>query len=255
MAQYDGPKILMWDVETSKMRHEQKTYQLKQHSNYLNPDGITRPVTIVCVAWKWLGSNYVASTSVLNDPERFQNCYYDDYHVVKTIHDLISSADILVAHNGDNFDWKMVRARMIAHGFNPPPRPNLVDTLKICRREFKLESNALRYVSKYLGVSQKDESPNWDLIAEGDEEEIYYCEKYCRGDIKSLEGVYLKIRPWDKTHPNPAIYMDLKHMVCACGSDNLKRNGHRYTKAGKYQRLQCNDCGAWSVDNKNLKAR
>jgi transposase-like protein len=33
----------------------------------------------------------------------------------------------------------------------------------------------------------------------------------------------------------------------------LKRRGFNLTKAGKYQRYQCNDCGAWSSERRTEK--
>lgn len=255
MPHFDGPNMCYWDIETGMGKVEYYTYDLKQYSNYINPKHVTSPVWISCAAWKFQGSNVVSSTSVLNDPERFKKCYHDDYHVVKVLHELVESVDILVAHNGDRFDWKMFAGRCLFHGLPPPKRPRMIDTLKICRKEFKIMSNSLRFAADFLGVAQKDESPDWELIARGDAREIKNAERYCRQDIRALEGVYLKIRPWDKNHPNHNAYLSgVHHLTCkTCGSDNLKKNGHKYTQAGKYQEYGCLDCGAHTVDRKNLK--
>lgn len=253
MALYDGPRTLLFDIETAKARYEFYTYSLKQHSKFLNPDYVTRPVWLVCAAWKWVGDNFVGSTSVLKDPERFKKAYYDDYHVVKTLHDLISNADIIVAHNGDNFDWKMLKTRALFHGLPPIKKPQMVDTLKICR-QFRFESASLRYVNRYLGIAEKEESPDWDLIAVGDEEEIRKCERYCRGDIRALEDLHRKITPWANNYPNFSLYTGTKHTVCTrCGSDDVIKKGFHFTIAGKYQSYSCNTCGAWMKDKKNLK--
>jgi DNA polymerase elongation subunit (family B) len=253
MAQYDGARILEWDIETAKARYEFYTYSLKQHSNFLNPDNVTRPVWIFCAAWKWFGQNTVASTSVLKDPERFEKCYYDDFHVVKTLHDLISEADVLVAHNGDNFDWKLFKTRALFHNLPPVKRPQMVDTLKICR-QFKFESASLRYVTRYLDLAEKDEAPDWDEIAQGNADEIRKAEAYCRQDIRALDDLYKRIKPWANNHPNLSVYLNTNHPICTrCQSDDVRKAGFHCTIAGKYQAYSCNTCGAWMKDKKNLK--
>lgn len=253
----NAPKILLWDIETMKMLLEMETYSLKQYSSYLSYKDIKRPVTIFCVAWQWLGHPQVTSTSVLNDPKRFYKCYWDDYHVVKTIHDLVSEADVLIAHNGDNFDWKMFTARCLYHDIAPPKKPLMIDTLKIARREFKIESNSLGYLCKYLGVEDKMHSPNWGKIAKGDREEIAEAERYCRGDIRSLRGVYEKLRPFATNHANLNSIIDGDGKNCPkCFHWDLEKRGFNYTKAGKYQSYQCKlktgGCGGWSQGKKNL---
>lgn len=254
------PKILLWDIETAKMRLELEVYQLKQYSNYLPHSAIKRDIWMPCAAWKWLGTNVVGSVSVTKDKKRFEECYHDDFNVVKTLHDLISEADILVAHNGDNFDWKMFNMRCIKHGFTPPAKPLMIDTMKIAKKEFRFASNSLAYLAHFLGVDDKGNAPNWNLIAKGDPEALQYCEQYCRQDIRTLEGVYLKLRPFATNLPNlNAMLNGVHHNTCpSCGHWDLERRGHRYTKAGKYQRLQCKPstggCGSWSQNKKNLKS-
>jgi len=249
------PRILFWDIETAKMIIEMNTYSLKQYSNFLNPMDIKRDIWMVCVAWKWLGDSHISSTSVLNDPERFARDYADDYHVIATIHKLMDSADIVVAHNGDAFDWKIFTSRCIKHNLVPPKKPVMIDTLKVARREFKFSSNQLRYLAKFLDVSDKDNAPEWDLVAHGDREAIQYCEKYCRQDIRTLEGVYLKLRPYITNHPNCSVMLSgVHHETCPkCGSGNFKRNGYKYSQGGKYQAYQCGECYGFFQGKKNLK--
>ena len=265
------PRILLWDVETAKMLLHVETYSLKQYSSYLRHQDIVRDIWMLCAAWKWLGDPYIASTSVLNDPERFEADYADDFHVISMLHHLVSQADILVAHNGDNFDWKIFTSRCIVHDLDPPPKPLMIDTLKVARREFKFSSNSLSYLCRHLGIEDKMEAPNWGAIAKGDAEAIAEAEAYCRGDIRSLEALYLKLRPYITNHPNIALMTDgVHHMTCPkCGHWDLKKfgvrefeneglsrqyvNGFKYTGAGKYQRYKCAGCGGQSYAKKNLK--
>lgn len=239
------PKILLWDVETAKMVLRMRTYSLKQYSNFLNPMDIERDIWMVCAAWKWYGEPVVASTSVLKDAERFKNNYADDYHVVKTLWDLMDEADILVAHNGDAFDWKIFTSRCIANHLPPPNKPVMVDTLKIARREFKFSSNQLRYLAKFLGVTDKDDAPKWDLVAEGNEEEIGYCEKYCRQDIRTLDAIYTRLLPYITNHP----HVGHRGLCPKCRHFDIQSAKTRYLKSGKsYKQMRCNPkggCGSY----------
>lgn len=241
------PKILLWDTEWAKMIVRYMTYDLKQYSNWINPDYIERDTWCVCVAWKWLGENTVWSVSVLNDPERFENNYADDYHVIKTIHALMEEADIIVAHNGDKFDWPKFVSRCIYHRLPPPKKPKFVDTLKIARKEAKFSSNALRYLNRHLGIRDKDEAPDWDKVSTGDVDEIVLCTRYCRGDVKSLEEYYLVIRPYATNHPNLNLFLTGQHhQACpTCNSPNLQRRGYNVCLSRKYQRYQCQSCGKY----------
>jgi hypothetical protein len=249
------PNILYYDIETGMAKLSHYTYQLKQRSKYIFPDAVEYPVWLACVAWKWHGNEFIASTSVLKDMERFNECYHDDYVVVSTLAELMEKADIIIAHNGDRFDWKMFIARCIHHKISPPPKPIMIDTLKAARREARFMSNSLGYLTKELGLSNKDQSPDWQKIARGCPDEIARAERYCRGDIRSLEALYLRLRPYITNHPNLNAVTNGGHpLSCSkCGSIEIQRRGFQYTNAGKYQRYQCLSCGGWSKDKKNLK--
>lgn len=249
------PRILLWDLETSKMAIEGYTYSRKQFSNYLPDDWIKHPVWIHCAAWKWLDKNTINSTSVLKDKERFKKDFRDDYHVVSALNNLMYDADIIVAHNGDNFDTKILNARLLYHGFAPIPKIASIDTLKLARRRFKIESNTLRYLARFLNVAHKDNAPDWSKVAQGCPKEIKYSEKYCRQDIRALEGVYKKLAPWDELAPNANTFGH-HHDVCSkphCRHWDLEHRGFRRTRAGVYKRYQCKACGGWSQGKKNLK--
>lgn len=74
-------------------------------------------------------------------------------------------------------------------------------------------------------------------------------------DVNSLEGVYLKLRPYIKSHPNISLYDDVdKPRCCACGNTNLKEDGFYYTSTGKYQNYRCN-CGALSRGRKSVLSK
>ena len=246
------PRVLIFDIETARMVLEVTTYSLKMYSNYLDPMCIKRDLWMPCCSWKWLGESYVASTSVLNDKERFAQNYADDYLVVKTLYDLLSEADIAIGHNVEKFDWRVFTSRCIAHGMMPPPKPKFIDTLKIARKEFQFSSNQLRYLARFLGVADKDRSPDWELIARGDPTEIGYCEQYNRQDVRTTEAVYEKLKSYATNHPNLKLFLTGQHHIACptCNSPNIQARGFRVLVSKKLQRYQCQDCGAWTTENK-----
>lgn len=254
-----NPIIKIGDIETGKGYLEVPFYQLKQYSNYLSHKYIKRHPWIVCASFLDLGRKRADSFSVLDSKTRFKKCHYDDYAVTKWCRDQLNECDIFIAHNGEPFDWKFIIGRCLVHGIEPPKKPIIIDTLKIARKEFKIASNSLDYLARYLGVDAKGQSPDWDKIKDGDVAEIKRCIKYNKQDCYVLRDVYLKLRPYATNHPNlNALLNEQDHDVCPkCAHWDLLRQGFHYTKAGKYQQYQCDPntggCGGWSTAKKNLK--
>lgn len=248
-------KIALWDIETAKIKFSHFGYSRKLFSPFLSSDAIERPMWIPCASWKMLGNDRVFSTCVLDDKKRFKKEYFDDFVVIKALHDLMHDVDVIVGHNGDNFDWKKFLARCAIHNLPPPPRPQFVDTLKVARGCFGFDANDLRFLARVLKVpAKKDVPPDWDLVAIGDEDEIKRCLKYNRQDIRTLEPVYLKLRPFMKNHPNVNVAHNLPVDVCpTCASPELHHRGFQYSRTGKRQRMQCQECGAWCQGSKSVK--
>jgi len=254
---YALPRVLLFDIETRFATVEMQTYSLKQYSNYLPHKSVTEPVKIVCLAWKWLGSNVISSTSVMADKERFKENKGDDGYVIGVLRQLLDEADVAIAHNGNGFDLKVAKARMIAHGLDPITDPVMIDTLKASRQISKLESHSLSYLCRYYGLDAKDESPDWRKVWEGDPETIKDCERYCRQDVRALEALYLKLQPWIKGHPNFAKYIkNQHHEACPhCNSDSFQKRGTAARRTGLFQRFHCNNCKAQFYHKKNLSIR
>lgn len=224
-------RILFWDIETAQMELTLKTYSLKTYSKYLPSSAITRPIWMPCAAWQWRGEKKVHSVSVLDDPKRFKKNYSDDFHVVKTLHGLMEEADIIIAHNGDNFDWKELNKAIVCHDLPPMPHVRKIDTLKMARGHFRFEGNDLRYLARRLGVAQKDDPPNWDKVSSGDVAAIKECIAYNKKDIAPLVGVFEKLYPHAKVklHTSGCPY---------CGSGRIIRRGERAFNV----RMTCRDC-------------
>lgn len=235
-----GPKILIWDVETSYMLL--RGYDMFPKHGY-SLDAIERDWIMLGASWKWLGD--VSTKSVSVSPKRPES----DYEVISMLHTVLSEADILIGHNADGFDYKKFNARAIVHGFDPICPKKTVDTLKLARRYFKFTSNKLRYIARVLGVEDKDESPEWAKCIAGDPEALRYMRQYNRQDVITTEQVYLKLRGYHNTHPDLNKISPIRdvigeevHACPKCQSTHVQSRGKSSANKSKYQ---CMDCRGW----------
>lgn len=240
------PRLCFWDIETSKIDVAFSTYSLGDMPSYLKPKYITRDWWVISAAWRFMGDNTVYNVSTLQNSGDFSNNYDNDFRVVKVIAEVLNNCDIVVAHNGDNFDWKKIYAKCLKYGFTPK-KPLMIDTLKIARKEFKLTSNKLSFLADYLEIENKDDAPNWDAVQKGCKESTEYCVQYNKQDVKVLEDVYLKLRPYIKNHPNMNHFTSKENICPNCGSDDIMIAGSAYTRTTEKLQYKCNACGAFST--------
>lgn len=195
----------------------------------------------------WLGEDEVMFDA-LHYHKRWKSDPQDDYEVCASIWKLLDEADIVVAHNGDQFDTRVLNGRFLKHGMEPPSTYRTIDTLKIARRKFKLASNKLDFLATYLGLGEKIDTGGFELwrnIVENQCTESFdKMVAYCNHDVELLEEVYLALRAWDDKHPAVVTIEDPGTPICnACGSDNVKKNGTYATNTQIYQKYKCSDCG------------
>jgi hypothetical protein len=241
----NSPRIILWDLETS--HNLAAVFQLKQQ-DYIQSENIVQERFIICASWKELGKHPIRSVSNLEDIKRFTKNPYDDYHVVKTLHLVLSGADVLVAHNGDSFDMKFAEARMLVHGFSPLPPITTIDTLKVARTRFLFNANNLNYLGGLLGVGGKKPTKTglWLKVLRGDKQAIRDMVAYNRQDIVLLEKVFLKLQPYVANHVNRQLYGGAG--CPRCGSSNTQSRGIHKALTRTYRRFQCMTCGGWFRD-------
>jgi hypothetical protein len=238
------PKILLWDVENS--HNIVATFGL--YNTTIRHENVLQPWFMICAAWKWLGQSKINSVSLLDDTGRFKEDYTDDYHVIETLHKVLSEADAVIAHNGDRFDLRKFNARAVQHGLDPIPPVVQIDTLKIARKHFCFNYNKLDYLGHYLGVGQKVNVNNqlWLDCLVGKPKAIREMVRYNKGDITLLEDVFRILAPYADAKLNFNHFFGDGHLCPTCGSDNLQRRGWLLTRASKKQRFHCQSCGSWS---------
>lgn len=235
-------KILLVDLETSPLIcYTWGTFE----QNALK---VIKEWKILCFAWKWLGDK---KTNIVSLNEYGE----DEAKLVGVLWELFNQAEVIIAHNGDHFDIKKSNAKFIEHGLTPPSTYKTIDTLKIARQKFKFTSNRLDSLGEHLGLGRKIQTGGfelWDKCMQGDQKAWRKMESYCKQDVRLLEKVYLKLRPWCTNHPNMNIYNGTTHACPNCGSSKVQKRGYAYTRVNKYQRWQCLNCGSWHQSNNNI---
>jgi hypothetical protein len=251
-----APKVLFMDEEISKTIYA--TYPSNK-PQYLKHTDIIQDWFMICAAWRWRGAKKVNSVSLLDDSKRYKKNKFDDYHVVKTLRDVVAETDVLVGHNMANFDWKKLLERVIYHGMEPMPMPKIVDTLAMSRRVGFSYKN-LDYLTKRLDISRKkDHSGNdmWMAIVQGQgEEPIKECVRYCKGDVPACEELFEKMLPYIGTSigVNCNLVRGKGIMCCPkCSSLEYQKRGYIYTNVTQKQRYQCYDCKSWFTDGKTIR--
>ena len=239
------PKVLLIDIETAPIiAYVWQIWKVDVGLNQIKSDW-----HLLSFAAKWLGDS--PNKIIYMDQRNVKNIE-DDKKLLKAVWDLLNSADILLTHNGQSFDIKKLNSRFILHGFQPPANTKHIDTLRLARKQFGFTSNKLEYLShklctKYKKLEHK-KFPGFSLWKEclaGNKEAWNEMEKYNKHDILSLEELYNKLAPWDNSI-NFNVYHDDIEIVCNCGGKHFQHRGYAFTKIGKYQRYQCQDCGKWT---------
>ena len=221
---------------------------------FIGPEQIIKDWHVICWSAKWLYSTEVMSDVQTPEEARAE----DDKRVLGSIHKLLDQADIVISHNGKKFDHRKLTSRFILNGYPPSTPYAFVDTLEHSRKIGAFSSNRLNYLGKLSQNKEKLETNHklWTDCANGDEEALRYMSEYCDEDIRLLEGVYLWLRPYMKSHPNIGLFVDSdKPTCCNCGSNNLTEIEESYysTSVNLYPVLRCGDCGAISRGRKPIK--
>ena len=244
-----SPRILLIDIETSPSLGY--FFDLWKEGNIIET---VQEWYILSVGVKWLDEKRV-SVFALPDFPLYLKDKHNDLNLMQKIHAFISQADILVAHNGDQFDIKKINARLIAHNLTPPPPNKTVDTLKAARRHFKFNSNKLDELGRYFKIGRKLAHTGkhlWLACIRGDPKAWKKMRAYNKQDVILLEKVYLKLRPWIANHPNLNLYKKTTqfiHDACpVCQSAHVWKRGFVITgttRLVRRQRYECAKCHRW----------
>jgi len=248
--EYKEPKILLLDIETSPLI----CYAFDLFDQNIALNQIIRDWYVMSWAAKWLGS----------PPEEvmYADCrdnIGDDYGLLSQIWQLIDEADIIIGQNSKRFDEKKLAARFILKGFPPPSSFRSVDTMLIARRVAKFTSTKLAYTTDKLCTKFKKLDHGkyagfelWRACEAGDIDAWEEMKRYNMYDVLSLEEYYLKIRPYDRKHPNLNVFNPNLKNKCLCGSESFREHERpAFENNAIFARYICNNCGAEYKDKTN----
>ena len=231
-------RILLLDLETAPNKsfhwhgkHEQEIIEIIEQGY------------ILTFAYKWLGDKSVKAFALIDFVSRKK--------FIKQLHKLFEQADVIVAHNGNQFDIKWANREFVFHKLPPPSPYKQTDTLVIARSKFHFNSNRLDDLGEYLNLGRKIKHEGfslWKACMDGKESSFRKMTKYNKQDVILLEKVYLILRAWGVT---PPINTGMNCPVC--GSNSITFQGYKIYIGHKKRRFQCKNCGRWSLSSVKIK--
>ena len=233
-------RILLLDIETAP----NTAYVWGAWKQNISQNQWREKGWIMSAALKWLDEDEILY---------LENRSHKDKNIVKKIFSYLDDADIVVAHNAKRFDIPYILGRGVALGLRPPSPFHVVDTLTVARNKFRFVSNSLANLAEELGTTRKREHGKypgfllWTECLNGNPEAWTVLEEYNRYDVKVLEEIYLKMRPYMTNHPNVSVFSEEGDVACPkCGSHHIRYRGYYKTKAGLvYRKFVCVSCGGW----------
>jgi hypothetical protein len=233
-------KILLLDIETAPIiAAVWQPYEA-------NAVYIIRDTYILSFAAKWLGERSV-KTYILPDYPRYRSHKHDDKSLIRELWQYLDAADIVIAHNGDRFDVPKIRARMMVHDLPPPSHFRTIDTLKYART-CKFDSSKLDNLGRYLSEGRKRTTTGaalWKEVCEdGNPKAWETMRRYNAQDVRLLERIYNRLKPWATSHPNLNLYHDDPLACPTCQSHRIKAKGYVYLKSTVKRRYFCLSCDA-----------
>lgn len=232
----EGP---LWDLNAWK-----HTIGRRIHAD----DVVEWPRTI-CAAARWYGDDEVMFSS------EWEVGGYDAF--MREVWEWVDSADILVGHNMDAFDSKHLMGGWAEMGLPAPSPFKVIDTLKIARRSFAMESNTLDALAKRLGVDAKTDKYDAKIAraaVAGDKDAQATLESYNRGDIVASEALFDRLRPYAKGLPHMGMWADSELACPNCGHDMTPTGKTAHANVQAYNAMQCPSCGAHGRSTIKLKS-
>lgn len=254
---HPGAKIFLGDVEVSPTL----AWAFSRFKAFITPSHVEEEPYMLTWAGKWLHNPAIISRK-LPDYPTFEKDVKDDREMVEELWKILDECDIFIAHNA-RFDKGWANQRFAFHGMLPPSPYIVIDTLAEIKSAFSLPSNALEAATNYFQLERKRHHEGitlWIRCCKGDVTAFEEMEYYNIGDIPTLEGLYLKVRPFMKKHPNVNLFREDEDdtIRCVrCGSDDIfameGKTGTTYLS--KFQAYRCKCCGSVMRDRRNIRTR
>lgn len=243
--EYKSPRIGILDLESLPM--------ILYSWDIFQPNSSEQVISEVCLL-SWAGK-YLNESEIFSDiltskeaPEKL------DERIVKSCWKFMQTCDVLVGHNFQGFDQKLINTRFLKYGLSPL-KFVIIDTFLIAKQNFRFSSNKMKFINEQLGIRNKIDNDGfklWRACHEGKQEALDTMLDYNIGDVHASESLMYRLRPYIHNF-NIALYNEINDYQCpVCGSLKLKSNGFYFTSAGKWESVICEDCNCVSRKKDNL---
>ena len=233
-------KLLFFDIETAP----RLAAIWHPAQRYINYEQMVEDDFLLTWSAKWEGDDEIFSARLTRKEVLAQN----DTRIMRKLADLVRAADVVVAHNGDQFDLKRLNARVVFHQDEPLGPYESIDTLRLAKQNFSLPYYKLDYLAQHwdLGSKVDTDMQLWIDCYYGDVNALKEMEEYNKHDVVLLEDIFQYMRPYVRGLKR--LY-DGEHdwqIFCPnCGTEgveNFQRRGYYRTQASSFAKFQCKNC-------------
>ena len=238
------PKVLTLDIETSP----NLGYFWQLFDVNVSVSQVLEPSRVLCFAGKWLGDKGTTFVSEFHDGKKT---------MVQTMWDMLNEADIVVGYNHVRFDIPHMNREFMLAGLVPPSPVQHIDLLTVMRRNFKMMSNKLGYVTDAVGLNTKLDTGGqslWNEVMQNDPKAWEKFRRYNIQDVVITEQLFQLLSPWIKS-PHAGLWTGEMCSCFACGSTKLVAHGVTRSKSAAWPLTQCAECGAWNKVLSNGQTR
>lgn len=133
------------------------------------------------------------------NPKWYKGLRSDDSAIVRKVAELLQTADILVAHNGVQFDLPFLQSRLARWGLPYFQPRKFIDPVWLARKHFRLSSNSLDAVCSHLGIEGKTPVSRraWvEAFLDGSRAAMDEIVHHCKMDVKILVELVPYVKPY-----------------------------------------------------------
>ncbi len=213
---------------------------------------------LMSFAWQVVGEKKIQAMN-MSQMSGYKKNPRDDRLLAIELHKVMSSADILLGQNSDQFDVKMANYFFIMNDLEPIPPTKYIDTKKIAKRYFRFANNTLDNLGEELGFGGKTEVKHSDIwtncFLQGDKKAWKMMDIYCKNDVEKTTNIYLKMRPFMHSHPSLSRISGEWNSCPRCGGYNHRIKAYRTTTTSRYRQYQCLECLGFFSDRKAISEK
>jgi hypothetical protein len=247
------PNILLYDLEVSPElfwgyppRWQTMALKVEQRQKLMS------------FSYKWLGEKKIYHEN-LSKMKGYNRDPQNDKALTKELHNVMSSADVIIGHNSVSFDDKMANMFFVSNGLDPLPSHKVIDTKRIAKQYFRYGSNKLDDLADHFGLKGKTDIRHSDIwyecFMEKSKRHWKLMKFYNDQDVRTTEEIYMIMRPFMRNHPALSRITNDFESCPRCGSFDYRVKAYRTTNVSRYHQYFCNNCRGYFSDRKAISEK